>query len=68
MFDVPESMIRENMFGLGYKGICLSCGDVRGECEPDARKYECWNCGEYNVYGLEEALMMGAINLVPDEE
>lgn len=66
MFDVPESMIRENIFGMGNEGICLACGDFRGECEPDARKYECWNCGKHEVYGLEEAMMMGAINIVED--
>ena len=40
-------------------GFCIKCGAERGCCEPDARKYECEECGEKAVYGAEELLMMG---------
>ena len=46
-------------------GICLSCGEIHyGTCEPDARRYPCESCGKKTVYGLEEALMMGRINVL----
>lgn len=38
-------------------GFCLACGAERGECEPDAREYECEECGQHKVYGAEELLM-----------
>ena len=45
-------------------GICLSCGEIQyGGVEPDARNYPCEACGEKEVYGLEEALLMGWITL-----
>lgn len=47
-----------------YNGICLACGEIQyGGVEPDARRYTCESCGEDEVYGLEEALVMGRITL-----
>ena len=34
-------------------GLCVKCGGV----EPDARGYECDDCGEPTVYGAEELLL-----------
>lgn len=42
-----------------YTGFCLACGAERDCCEPDAREYECERCGESQVYGAEELIMMG---------
>jgi len=50
----------------GTLGVCLACGNVQNGCEPDARKYKCEDCGEMEVYGIEEAVMMGAVD-VEDE-
>lgn len=50
----------------GCSGICLSCGEMTDGCEPDARKRECPSCGEFKVYGLEEALIMGHLEIIPD--
>lgn len=41
-----------------YLGICVECGATRSGCEPDARKYECEECGTNSVYGAEEILVM----------
>ena len=39
-------------------GICTSCGaDYDSALEPDARKIECGECGEAEVYGAEELLL-----------
>lgn len=44
-------------------GVCTKCGNIQSGCEPDARKYECEECGENAVYGLEEAIIMGLVEL-----
>lgn len=42
-------------------GFCLACG-AEPECvEPDARKYECPECGAAKVYGAEELALMGLV-------
>lgn len=39
-------------------GFCIACGHEHFGVEPDARKYECENCGKPKVYGAPELLMM----------
>lgn len=41
-----------------HTGICGECGGEQDGCEPDARKYECDDCGAKAVYGAEECLLM----------
>jgi hypothetical protein len=41
-------------------GFCLSCGADQYGVEPDARGYECEECGKERVYGAEEILLMYA--------
>lgn len=41
--------------GLGF---CLHCGAESGSVEPDARGYECEVCGEAQVFGAEELVLM----------
>jgi len=45
-----------------YIGFCTECGAERETCEPDAREYECEECGEASVYGAEELLIMGLVD------
>jgi len=56
--DTVESACRESMFGLGSSGFCLSCGEEREGCEPDAEHYECYACGEFEVMGAEMLYVM----------
>lgn len=44
-------------------GVCLACGETQGGCEPDARKYICESCGDDEVYGVQELLMMNRLSL-----
>ena len=44
-----------------YIGFCVNCGAEREGCEPDARRYECEECGENRVYGASELFIMGGI-------
>jgi hypothetical protein len=50
------------------EGICRACGEYNGPCEPDARHYKCECCGAAEVFGLEELLLMGEIQLIGDED
>ena len=43
---------------LDNPGICISCGADADGCEPDARNYECESCGQKQVFGAEEILLM----------
>ena len=49
---------KESMFGLGNAGFCLACGADAEGVEPDARNYTCEECGEEEVHGAEEVLLM----------
>lgn len=43
------------------EGFCIECGALRDCCEPDAREYECEECGRHAVYGAEEIAIMGLV-------
>ena len=52
-----------------YEGFCTNCREITNSgVEPDARRYECESCGGRTVYGIEEALLMGAIEIAADGE
>lgn len=42
-------------------GFCLACGEQASGCEPDAHNYTCDSCGQNQVFGAEELLMMGGV-------
>jgi predicted RNA-binding Zn-ribbon protein involved in translation (DUF1610 family) len=53
---VEDNSIAEHM--EEYNGLCFNCGAWKyGDCEPDARNYKCDECGFYEVFGAEEALI-----------
>lgn len=58
--DRLMDMIEEGEDNLGSPGVCFACGTEAEGVEPDARKYRCGQCGENDVYGAEEALLMVA--------
>ena len=47
----------------GSMGFCIACGSSQDGCEPDARRYECESCGKKFVYGTQELLIMGCIDI-----
>ena len=50
-----------NEGGLGY---CVACGEERTEfTEPDTEKQKCEACGQHQVYGLDNLLIMGLIDI-----
>jgi hypothetical protein len=45
-------------------GYCKACREFTHDCcEPDARNYECPECGESEVFGAEEAMLIGIIEV-----
>ena len=47
-----------------YGGICLACGELAEDgVEPDAEGYVCESCGEPRVVGIEQALLMGHLDI-----
>ena len=64
IIEMTEEQASEAMFGLDNPGVCLACGAEAYGCEPDARNYECESCGANEVFGIEEAMMMGNIAIV----
>lgn len=48
-----------------YNGYCTACeGFTRyGMTEPDAREYECEECGGMTCMGAEEALLEGLLDV-----
>jgi len=51
----------------GTLGACLACGERADGVEPDARKYVCTHCKEREVYGLQELLLMGRLDIFCEE-
>lgn len=49
-------------------GFCLACGDWSFNVEPDAERYRCESCGEFRVYGAEQALLMGRVQFVDEAD
>ncbi len=50
------------MFDMDNPGFCLACGADADGCEPDAAHYPCHECGESEVFGAEEVMIMGAFH------
>jgi len=70
MADKTFKMTEEDYYAArsDYEGICKECGELRSQTEPDAEGYECYACGAMAVQGIENALMMGTIELVDEDE
>ncbi|NIR13710.1 MAG: hypothetical protein GWN86_07070 [Desulfobacterales bacterium] len=61
--DTPKINLEELMEAVEndeLAGWCVSCGERADDLvEPDARRYHCSYCGNFQVYGAEELLLMG---------
>jgi hypothetical protein len=58
----------EEAISDGTIGFCISCGADHFGVEPDARGYECEECGKRKVCGAEEILMMGLVDEDDEED
>ncbi len=43
---------------LANPGFCIACGADADGCEPDARNYECEECGKLKVFGAQELAIL----------
>ena len=59
MIDLEE--LTASLENDDYLGFCLNCGWQQDGCEPDARNYECDECGHSAVFGAQELALMGAL-------
>ena len=49
------------------EGWCTSCCAFTADnVEPDAENYRCQSCDEYTVYGAEQALLRGFIDVAEE--
>jgi len=53
-----------NDYCSNYCGVCLKCKNVQDCVEPDAENYTCDECGEKEVYGIEQLLIMDEVEFV----
>ncbi len=60
---VLSSEEMDEVVSAGNMGWCLACGTEAYGVEPDARRYTCEDCGEAKVYGFEELLLMGLVEV-----
>ena len=45
-------------------GVCLACSAIHeGDVEPDASGYHCDECDADEVMGIEQALLVGRLNV-----
>jgi hypothetical protein len=47
-----------------YGGVCLNCGAFQWDgCEPDAENYFCEECENNAVWGIDQAILIGKVNI-----
>ena len=63
--DRVMAAVKDGMETLNNPGFCLACGEDADSCEPDARNYRCECCGEEQVFGAEEVMIMWVANGLP---
>lgn len=65
MADKPTLTMEELDYARSNdEGFCRSCGKFTATgVEPDAEHYECPVCGEREVFGAEQAVLLGLIEV-----
>lgn len=59
--DRIMAAVEDSMTSLENPGFCIACGADASGCEPDARNYQCEDCGARQVFGAEELMLYIAI-------
>ena len=42
-------------------GFCVACGAWADAVEPDAERYRCETCGQMQVFGAEQLVLLGYV-------
>ena len=66
-WQLSEAEIADAIIDREYLGLCRVCGSVAEGVEPDARGYKCHACERPEVYGIEELLIMGELDMEGDD-
>ena len=61
---VTEGEIRAAVLDHVFLAVCLECHDRSEGIEPDTKGLHCRMCGKMAVWGLEQALLAGKIEIV----
>lgn len=56
--NVTEEVVLAACEADEYLGFCIACGSEHEGCEPDMERETCQHCGEAQVYGAEQVLIM----------
>jgi hypothetical protein len=56
---VQEYLNRETQ----QQGVCLKCASWTGRVDPAAARLRCGVCGEPGVHGIDQALLLGFIQI-----
>jgi len=59
--------ITEEDLWEGTLGVCVICGHLQYGVEPDAEGYVCESCSRPKVYGCEQAVLLGMVEVLADE-
>lgn len=52
-----------------HAGYCTTCQAWTHDCcEPDAREYECPECGKPTCFGADEAMLQGFVEISEEEQ
>lgn len=46
-----------------HQGICLRCGSWVANTDPGAARVRCSRCGCNTLHGVEQALLLGAVQI-----
>jgi cytidylate kinase len=64
-FEMTEEDFREA--SNNNEGRCIACGaEVGSGIEPDARNYKCEECGQEQVFGMDELLLDALVSFTVD--
>lgn len=66
VFAITQELYRE--LDNDCCGVCLKCGQIRSQCEPDAEHYTCDECESDSVFGAAQALILGRLYLASEFE
>jgi hypothetical protein len=64
--DEPLVLTPDEYYAMSAasEGLCLACGATTAPVEGDARRYPCSACRRTQLFGIEELLVMGVVQVV----
>ena len=60
VIEVTEGELHAHI--AAQEGVCLNCGEWCEGVESDAQNRPCSSCGEDDVVGAEQSVLLGAVS------